>query len=178
MTTPAPAAHHTDSDEAFARALASRLSDTQQALPYVVTERLRAARQQALASHNPKAGSAQGIPALAVAAHAGARVASVAGLVLAGTPSTPPPTWPAWVQRLLIGLPLLVLALGLFTIGAHTNEQATSALADLDAALLTSDLPPAAYADPGFVHYLQTSHSHSHATAMSAPTRRQPSPQP
>ena len=36
------------------------------------------------------------------------------------------------------------------------DDDRTMEVADLDAALLTDDLPPEAYADPGFLQYLKT----------------------
>jgi hypothetical protein len=38
---------------------------------------------------------------------------------------------------------------------AQTDRRA-SELAEVDAALLTDDLPPSAYADPGFVQFLKS----------------------
>lgn len=152
-------------DEAFARKLTACLNEAEQNLPYLVTERLRASREQALAQHNPKAQgqwakAREYRPSLAPAhtsiSTGTGPVLSLGGL---GTPqqASSQRPGPTWLQRLLTGLPLLALAFGLISIGAHTDRQATSDLADLDTALLTSDLPPSAYADPGFLHFLQTS---------------------
>ena len=50
----------------------------------------------------------------------------------------------------------LVLVLGLAGI-AHVHDKAQiAAVAEVDAALLADDLPPAAYTDPGFAEYLKT----------------------
>lgn len=155
-------------DEAFARKLTACLNEAEQNLPYLVTERLRASREQALAQHNPKAQgqwaeAREYRPSLALAhtsiSTGTGPVLSLGALGGLGTPlqASSQRPWPAWLQRLLTGLPLLALAFGLISIGAHTDRQATSALADLDTALLTSDLPPSAYADPGFLRFLQTS---------------------
>jgi len=37
------------------------------------------------------------------------------------------------------------------------EERRTDELAEVDSALLTDDLPPAAYTDPGFAQFLKTS---------------------
>jgi hypothetical protein len=37
------------------------------------------------------------------------------------------------------------------------NDRRASEVAEVDAALLTDDLPPAAYADPGFIQFLKQS---------------------
>jgi hypothetical protein len=49
-----------------------------------------------------------------------------------------------------------VLLAGLVTIHVVQNEYRARELAEIDAALLTDDLPPAAYADPGFVQFLKS----------------------
>jgi hypothetical protein len=59
-------------------------------------------------------------------------------------------------HRIAAVLPLLALAAGLVAIHVVQNERRTSELAEVDAALLTDDLPPAAYADPGFVQFLKS----------------------
>jgi hypothetical protein len=48
-----------------------------------------------------------------------------------------------------------VLAVGLFVIDGVQSEQRAQELAEIDAAILTDDLPPSAYADPGFAHFVK-----------------------
>ena len=48
------------------------------------------------------------------------------------------------------------MAAGLIAINVIQDDDRTMEVADLDAALLTDDLPPEAYADPGFLQYLKT----------------------
>ena len=62
----------------------------------------------------------------------------------------------SWFNRVASVLPLLVLAAGLVLIHGLMTERRASELAEVDAALLTDDLPPAAYADPGFVQFLKS----------------------
>ena len=62
---------------------------------------------------------------------------------------------PIWLRRLLTALPLVALAGALTFIGIDQDSRATVDIAEVDAALLTSELPPAAYTDPGFQQYLQ-----------------------
>ena len=52
-------------------------------------------------------------------------------------------------------LPLVALVAGLVLIHTILNDIRASDVAEVDAALLTDDLPPAAYADPGFVQFLK-----------------------
>jgi hypothetical protein len=48
------------------------------------------------------------------------------------------------------------LLAGLITIHVLQNDLRASELAEIDSALLTDDLPPAAYTDPGFLKFLKT----------------------
>lgn len=124
--------------------LASSLSETAAALPHDITERLRVAREQAL----QRARQVR----LAVPVAAGARAVNVAqGSVTLGGPT------PSWWLRLASVMPLVLLVLGLVTI-QHLHDQADiQAAAEVDAALLSDDLPPEAYGDPGFAVYLKQS---------------------
>jgi hypothetical protein len=61
-----------------------------------------------------------------------------------------------WLGRLSSGLALLVLVVGMLGISEAQNELRARELAEVDLALLTDDLPPAAFADPGFLQFLQT----------------------
>jgi hypothetical protein len=64
---------------------------------------------------------------------------------------------PNWWGKLAAAAPLLMLVLGLIAINLIQDDIHIKEIADLDAALLTDDLPPAAYTDPGFAHYLKIS---------------------
>ena len=61
-----------------------------------------------------------------------------------------------WWLRLGSLLPLAVLLAGLVLIDSHYTRSQIDAAAEVDAALLTDDLPPEAYRDRGFVEYLKT----------------------
>jgi hypothetical protein len=63
--------------------------------------------------------------------------------------------------RIASALPIVALAAGLVAINVVQNEYRAQEVAEVDAALLTDDLPPAAYADPGFVQFLKTSSERS-----------------
>ena len=45
--------------------------------------------------------------------------------------------------------------MGLIIIDAIQGDERAKDLAEIDAAILTDDLPPTAYADPGFAHFLK-----------------------
>jgi len=61
----------------------------------------------------------------------------------------------SWWTKLVSALPLLILALGFLAIQDTLAERQVQAAAEVDAALLTDDLPPQAYADPGFAEFLR-----------------------
>ena len=129
------------SQDRFGRHVAARLTLGTAELPYEITERLRAARTQAVARR--KLVSAQTATAV-VAAHGGA---ATLGFGDDGV---------SWWNRVASALPLLVLAAGLVAIHVVENDQRASEVAEVDAAILTDDLPPSAYADPGFTQFLKS----------------------
>lgn len=126
----------------FGRAVAARLSAGADDLPYEVRERLRAARVRAVQARQEAA-----VRAPAVVAGRGAS----ATLALGGDDRVG-----LW-GRIGSILPLLVLVAGLVVLHGFHGDRRASEIAEVDAALLTDDLPPAAYADPGFVQFLKTS---------------------
>ena len=62
----------------------------------------------------------------------------------------------AWRQRLALGLPLLVMVAGLVAIDRYTVHERVLAAADIDTQLLSDNLPPSAYSDPGFAEFLRS----------------------
>jgi len=56
-------------------------------------------------------------------------------------------------------LPLLALVAGLMFIQTFHDSRHATDLAEVDVALLTDDLPPQAYSDPGFLQYLKHQNS-------------------
>jgi hypothetical protein len=51
---------------------------------------------------------------------------------------------------------MVVLLVGLFCIDAVQDQYRADELADVDLELLTAELPPVAYTDPGFVQFLRS----------------------
>jgi hypothetical protein len=74
---------------------------------------------------------------------------------LGGLSPAAPGTTGSWWTKLVSALPLLILALGFLAIQDTLAERQVRAAAEVDAALLTDDLPPQAYADPGFAEFLR-----------------------
>lgn len=149
---------HTDdlAQDLFARKIAAHLDAAQAQLPYVVTERLRAAREQALAQRKPAGTPLRAVaPASDTAQHI--HIHANGALSLGGGAGHEPHTAPLWLRRVLTGLPLVALAVALTFISVDEDTRATAGIAQVDAELLTSALPPDAYTDPGFLQYLQDS---------------------
>jgi Protein of unknown function (DUF3619) len=120
----------------FGSRVTQHLDDALQSLPRDIGERLRASRVQALASRR-----------LSEAPHAHSTVHQGGAVLLQGG-------FGAW-GRMASVLPLLALTVGLFGIGNFQEQLRVSEIADVDAELLTGDLPPSAYTDPGFAQYLK-----------------------
>lgn len=123
----------------FGRNIAARLSDTTQDLPNDISERLKAARMQALAKRKVVAKLQ---PAVGIQGNDGA-----------ATLSMDDPGNSIW-NRLGSLIPLLMLIVGLLAITIIQDQRAADEIAGVDAELLADDLPPSAYADQGFVHFL------------------------
>ena len=123
--------------------VAARLSAGATELQHDISERLRVARVQAVAKRK--------VHNLAV----GTSVLSSGGSAVLGAGDEDL----SWWGRIVSALPLLALAIGLVTINAVQNENFAKELAVIDAALLVDDLPPAAYADPGFAQFIKVGHN-------------------
>ncbi|MGV8899636.1 MAG: DUF3619 family protein [Burkholderiaceae bacterium] len=59
-----------------------------------------------------------------------------------------------WLRRIGLVMPVIVLLGGLAAIYEFEQQQHIADTADIDAAILTDELPPAAYLDHGFTAYL------------------------
>jgi hypothetical protein len=122
-------------DERYARQLVVRLSIGTEELPHDISERLRVARTQAVARRRrPREIATLG---------------TSGGTALLGMGQV-------WWTRLGAVVPLVALVAGLLAISIVQDDDRTSELAEVDSALLADDLPPTAYADPGFAQFLKT----------------------
>ncbi|MDB6002326.1 MAG: hypothetical protein JWP52_4025 [Rhizobacter sp.] len=145
--------HHSNEAEAlvsrFALRVTARLSERADQTSHDVTERLRFAREQAL-----QRAAAARLKTEAVAAPAGLAISMGNTLAFQGGPADPERM--SWGFKFASVLPLVALVAGLFFIQhGHASAQIAAA-AEIDTALLSDDLPPAAYNDPGFAEYLRT----------------------
>ena len=107
-------------------------------LPASTTERLAAARAQALARKKADAAPAQRQQARQP--RRGFDVASVFAM--------------PWLARAAVAVPLVAMVAGLVTVYQVEREQRIAEVAELDAAVLSDDLPLTAYTDHGFNAYL------------------------
>ena len=122
----------------FASRIAARLNDSTDHLPHDISERLKAARMQAIAQR--KVVKLQTAAVISVSGNA-------AVMHLGGYH---PNLW----NRFASLLPLVALIAGLLAISSLQEQNRAEEIAEVDAELLTDDLPPAAYTDPGFLRFL------------------------
>ena len=140
-STFSPVPHRDGLEARFGVRVASMLSERAQSTAPDISERLRFAREQALVR-------AQAARRQVQTASAPVVVGRGRSAVLANPLG--------WWFKLGSAAPLALLVLGLAGI-AHVHDKAQiAAVAEVDAALLSDDLPPAAYTDPGFAEYLKT----------------------
>ena len=60
----------------------------------------------------------------------------------------------SWMTKLCLGLPVLVLAVGLTGMFHYEQQRQIREITDIDIAVLSDELPPSAYADTGFRAYV------------------------
>ena len=124
----------------FALRVAARLTERSQDLGADVTERLRFAREKALerarATRTAESSAAVGVT------RAGAAILGRGGS--------------GWWLKLASVVPVLALVAGLVLIQRWQDRAQLSVAAEVDAALLSDDLPPKAYSDAGFAEFLKT----------------------
>ena len=118
----------------FAYKVRHALNERLDHLPAASVERLAAARQAALARKKPDAPSrmAQG------------KLAGAAGLFSF-----------SFLGRMSVAIPLLALVVGLAGIHQYEEQKRIAEIAELDAAVLSDELPLTAYLDQGFNAYLE-----------------------
>ncbi|MBP7564900.1 MAG: DUF3619 family protein [Burkholderiaceae bacterium] len=142
MTIYSPSPAEATSDR-YARRVAARLSAGEASIGHDIAERLRVARQQAVAARR-----VDPLTRVQLAVAEAPRLASAT----AGTGGEAP----GWWTRVASVIPLLMLVGGLVVIDMVRSEQRARELADVDTQLLSDDLPPSAYTDPGFAQFLRT----------------------
>jgi hypothetical protein len=109
------------------------LNENLDRLPASTTERLAAARQRALTRKKADA---------PVRIHGNAVRTSLSSM--------------SWIGKVAVVAPLLALVVGLAGVYQYEQQQRINELADLDAAVLSDELPLTAYLDHGFNAYVDS----------------------
>lgn len=122
----------------FAYKVRRALTESAEDLPQPTLDRLAQARQLALARKKADAPIAVKVAKPALAGNTGFKFQG---------PSS-------WFGKLAVALPAFVLVVGLVGIFEYEQQQNINELADIDAAVLADELPPAAYVDTGFSAYI------------------------
>lgn len=152
MNPPHPTRLATESLEArFALRVCAELNVASDALPHTVAERLRVARLRAVECSRPSVVAAEASPTWlqgewrTTLGMFGGRHGGGSG---------------AWWKFASV-LPLVVLVLGVVMVRHFDEIERIDAAAEVDAALLSDDLPPEAYTDPGFAEFLSANQPHN-----------------
>jgi hypothetical protein len=121
----------------FGRASAALLSQGSENLPANIKNRLHAARKKALSVRKTEKVRSQ--------------KAAFAGIAENWSPRSSSGLWDnvGWIA------PVVVIVFGLIGIAQWQDDSRIHDLAEVDAALLTDDVPPDAYADSGFMAFLK-----------------------
>lgn len=133
----------TNFEDRIGRNVAARLLDACDDLPHDITERLKVARMQALSKRNVVSLSASS----ATNSYAG-----VATLYMGDDSDNHNSIW----TKFGMWLPFFLFLVGLIGIPMVQDNYYANEVASVDLELLGDELPPAAYTDPGFVHFLNT----------------------
>jgi len=120
----------------FGRASAALLSQGAQTLPAGIKDRLHAARMKAISARKPEKLLVQKPAFAGVNGNWGSSTNGVWDTV-------------GWVA------PIVVLVFGLIGIAQWQEDSRINDIAEVDAALLSDDVPPDAYADSGFMAFLK-----------------------
>ena len=142
LTAPNQALNPEALEARVARRIAGALTQRGDTIPHDIAERLRVARLRAV----DRARELRKLSASPVQ-----QVQSGGTLTMSGPPS--------WWLRFASLAPLALLVVGLLFIQRSYVDQQVRAAAEIDAAILTDDLPPQAYSDPGFAEFLRSPRS-------------------
>ncbi len=129
--------------DALGKMIAARLSEGAETLPHDISERLKVARAQAIAKRRK------------VSLQVASEITVSGGEMAVNMGGREDGLW----NRIASFIPLLALIAGLISIAVMQDEMRAREVAEVDAELLTDELPPSAYVDPGFAQYLRVNQS-------------------
>jgi hypothetical protein len=141
----------------FALKVRRALDENINTLPAASLDKLAAARRMALARKKPEK-AAVAAPVFAPALAGAGMAPGAAGPGSFGAAGSGPTGKRGRFSRLALAWPLLALVIGLAGIAYWEDQQRTAELADIDAAMLSDNLPLDAYLDHGFNAYLTRNH--------------------
>lgn len=121
----------------FAYKIRNALNEHLDSLPVSTTDRLASARMKALASKRPNQNTPLAVPNRVLAGGFGGTMQHA-----------------SWLSRAGLIIPLIALVVGLSGIYKVEKQKRLSETADIDAAVLSDELPLNAYLDQGFSAYL------------------------
>ncbi|HEY2606688.1 DUF3619 family protein [Paraburkholderia sp. RL18-103-BIB-C] len=130
----------------FARQVRRALDENAASIPPATVDRLAAARRAALARKKPETVRAPVFAPVFAGMPAGLPQAEI------------PQRRRSPLRRFALAWPLAALVVSLIGIAYWEDQQRTAELADIDAAMLSDDLPLNAYLDHGFNAYLSRAH--------------------
>jgi len=133
----------------FGLRIAAHLTEQGAELPHDVSERLRFAREQALARATQARAARTALSVVSPTV-----VQMGATLALSGGPRGTGGEGGLWA-KLVSALPLLALLAGLLLMQQGQIYEQIVAAAEVDTALLSDNLPPSAFSDPGFAEFLR-----------------------
>jgi Protein of unknown function (DUF3619) len=136
----------------FGRASVALLSQSAQALPAGIKDRLHAARMKALSARKPEKVLVQKPVFAGMMGNLGSNTSGAWDTV-------------GWVA------PLVVLVFGLIGIAQWQDDSRINDIAEVDAALLSDDVPPDAYADSGFMAFLKNGPLSDSSDAAASPVQ-------
>jgi hypothetical protein len=157
-TRPAMLQTNAELQAKFAQKIVARLAHGANEVPHDISERLRVARMQALAQRKKPQHQTRVIAAPSIQMVGAAAVFGMGGGLAGGMGDEKFSLF----NRFASFLPILALLVGLIAVNKIQNDDRTNELAEVDSALLTDDLPPAAYVDPGFAHFLKVTQDVTH----------------
>lgn len=143
-------------EDGFGRRLAQRLNAYEAQPGYTVSERLRAARMQALA-----AAPTEGVQI------SGNGSASLSAGSMGGMPAEK-----LWLLVISLAA-VVILLLGTLHISRSSQTMRIQHLAQVDTQLLSTDLPLSAYTDPGFEQFLHNRQAAGQMGIMGQPIQTQ-----
>jgi hypothetical protein len=133
----------------IAQRIAAVLTFSNETLAHDMSERLRAARVRAVIARKKP------LALVRTSVRAGSTALNGQHTLSLGSGDGDKP-----VRQWLLGLaPIIILGIAMMMVSDNLQTSRSREIAEVDAAILIDDLPPEAYADPGFLQFVKNNHS-------------------